>query len=266
MAVRETLARAPEALTDRRRRCSSRWAAAAPTSRSCARASPSTPAPTRSGSIRMRQNLASWHGSHEQRMRLLRRHIHNVVEDIRREMPLREAQALHRPRRRRALRGRADRWASEPRRGRARRRPRRLPRASATQIVGLRRRAARRAYRLPQAEAETLVPALLAYRELLLETPAEERARARRLAARRAPPRPRPRPTRAAGHRGLPQAGAGQRRRARREVPLRRAPRPQRGRTWPRASSTSCAPSTGSATATACCSRWRPSSTTSATT
>src|SRR6185295_9748173 len=43
------------------------------------------------GSIRMRQSLASWHGSHDQAMRLLRRHIHNVVEDIRREMPLREA-------------------------------------------------------------------------------------------------------------------------------------------------------------------------------
>ncbi|PYQ16455.1 MAG: exopolyphosphatase, partial [Acidobacteria bacterium] len=43
------------------------------------------------GSIRMRQNLAAWHGSHEARTRLFRRHIHNVVEDIRREMPLREA-------------------------------------------------------------------------------------------------------------------------------------------------------------------------------
>src|SRR5262245_32320098 len=43
------------------------------------------------GSIRMRQNLASWHGSHEARTRLFRRHIHNVVDDIRREMPLREA-------------------------------------------------------------------------------------------------------------------------------------------------------------------------------
>jgi exopolyphosphatase/guanosine-5'-triphosphate,3'-diphosphate pyrophosphatase len=44
------------------------------------------------GSIRMRQSLASWHGSQEQGMRLLRRHIHNVVDDIRREIPLREAQ------------------------------------------------------------------------------------------------------------------------------------------------------------------------------
>jgi len=43
------------------------------------------------GSIRMRQNLANWHGSHEQRTRLLRRHVQNVVGDIRREMPLREA-------------------------------------------------------------------------------------------------------------------------------------------------------------------------------
>ena len=33
------------------------------------------------GSIRMRQSLASWHGSQEQGMRLLRRHIHNVVDD-----------------------------------------------------------------------------------------------------------------------------------------------------------------------------------------
>jgi exopolyphosphatase/guanosine-5'-triphosphate,3'-diphosphate pyrophosphatase len=43
------------------------------------------------GSIRMRQSLANWQGSHEQGARLLVRHIHNVVDDIRREMPLREA-------------------------------------------------------------------------------------------------------------------------------------------------------------------------------
>src|SRR5687768_10624045 len=42
------------------------------------------------GSVRLRQSLSSYHGSHEQKMRLLRRQIHNVVEDIRREMPLRE--------------------------------------------------------------------------------------------------------------------------------------------------------------------------------
>ena len=43
------------------------------------------------GSIRMRQSLASWHGSQDAGARLLVRHIHNVVDDIRREMPLREA-------------------------------------------------------------------------------------------------------------------------------------------------------------------------------
>ncbi len=43
------------------------------------------------GSIRMRQILTNWHGSHEQATRLLVRHIHNVVDDIRREMPLKEA-------------------------------------------------------------------------------------------------------------------------------------------------------------------------------
>ena len=44
------------------------------------------------GAIRLRQILASWQGSHDQGMRLLRRHIHNVVDDMRRDMPLREAQ------------------------------------------------------------------------------------------------------------------------------------------------------------------------------
>ena len=65
------------------------------------------------GSIRMRQNLASWHGNHEQWVRLLRRHIHNVVEDIRREMPLREAKHFV------ALGGDV-RFAAEQHRGRAR--------------------------------------------------------------------------------------------------------------------------------------------------
>ena len=40
------------------------------------------------GAIRMRQSLASWHGSHEQRVRLFRRHVQNIVEDIRRQLAL----------------------------------------------------------------------------------------------------------------------------------------------------------------------------------
>ena len=43
------------------------------------------------GAVRMRQNLAAWHGSHEQRTRLFHRTTRNIVEDIRREFPLREA-------------------------------------------------------------------------------------------------------------------------------------------------------------------------------
>ena len=58
------------------------------------------------GSIRMRQTLASWQGSHEQGARLLVRHIHNVVDDIRREMPLREARHFIALGGRRALRRR----------------------------------------------------------------------------------------------------------------------------------------------------------------
>jgi exopolyphosphatase/guanosine-5'-triphosphate,3'-diphosphate pyrophosphatase len=53
--------------------------------------SPRTRAPIPLGSIRMRQSVASWQGTTDQGIRLLRRHIHNVVDDIRREMPLREA-------------------------------------------------------------------------------------------------------------------------------------------------------------------------------
>ena len=123
------------------------------------------------GAIRLRQSLASWHGSHEHRVRLLRRHIHNIVEDIAREMPL--AQARHFI----ALGGDV-RFAA------ARLNP--DARDAALQTV------TREAFlalcdemtvrdvddlveneHLPLAQAETLVPALLAYRELLCETAAE---------------------------------------------------------------------------------------------
>ena len=124
------------------------------------------------GSVRLRQSLASYHGSHEQKMRLLRRQIHNVVEDIRREIPLSEARHFI------AL-GNHVRFAGE----------RILGETSTTaKVLGIPKgpflafcdqimaddieRLVERE-RLPQAEAETLVPALLAYRELLVETGAE---------------------------------------------------------------------------------------------
>jgi exopolyphosphatase/guanosine-5'-triphosphate,3'-diphosphate pyrophosphatase len=124
------------------------------------------------GSIRMRQSLASWHGSHEQRMRLLRRHIHNVVGDIRREMPLREAKHFI------ALGGDVRFAASQilgdaPHDEAVRSLPREGFLVFCDQIVALDVETLVERYRLPQADAETLVPALLAYRELLTETSAE---------------------------------------------------------------------------------------------
>jgi exopolyphosphatase/guanosine-5'-triphosphate,3'-diphosphate pyrophosphatase len=122
------------------------------------------------GSIRMRQNLAAWHGSHDQRVRLFRRTVQNIVEDIRREMPLREARQFL------ALGGdarfAADQVAGEDR-GRVRGCPRERFLSFCEETVALDEEALVEAYRLPLVEVETLVPALLVYRELLLETQAD---------------------------------------------------------------------------------------------
>jgi exopolyphosphatase/guanosine-5'-triphosphate,3'-diphosphate pyrophosphatase len=123
------------------------------------------------GSIRMRQMVASWHGAQEQVTRLLRRHIHNVVDDIRRELPLSEVEyfvALGGD-----LRFAADRMLGETTDG--------LPVlardpfvAFCDQVTAFDLEQLVEQYHLAQADAETLVPALLANRELLLETPAQE--------------------------------------------------------------------------------------------
>jgi exopolyphosphatase / guanosine-5'-triphosphate,3'-diphosphate pyrophosphatase len=125
------------------------------------------------GSIRMRQTLASWQGSHDQGARLLVRHIHNVVDDIRREMPLREAShfiAVGADVRFAAARILGD---DAPKDG--------VPvvtreafTAFCDEVVAFDIDQILERYRLSQSEAETLVPALLAYRELLLETVAEQ--------------------------------------------------------------------------------------------
>ena len=123
------------------------------------------------GSIRMRQMVASWNGAPEQVTRLLRRHIHNVVDDIRRELPLAEVEHFV------ALGGdvrfAADQILGEPADG--------LPvllrdpfAAFCEQVTAFDPEQLVEKYHLAQADAETLVPALLAYRELLLETPARE--------------------------------------------------------------------------------------------
>jgi len=120
------------------------------------------------GALRMRQTLASWHGSHEQRVRLLRRHLHNVVDDIRREMPLKEATHFL------ALGGDV-RFAA----ARLVEEPHGVPTIDRNAFVAFTEEVAAfsgeelaERYRLPPGEAETLVPALLAYRDLLLETSA----------------------------------------------------------------------------------------------
>ena len=124
------------------------------------------------GSVRLRQTLASWHGSHEQRLRLLRRHVRHVVDDIRREIPLGEARhfiALGGDVRFAAARLAADQEGREPRvvaRDKFLALCDQLATSDVDQLV--------ETEHLPPAEAETLVPALLVYRELLNETAAQE--------------------------------------------------------------------------------------------
>jgi exopolyphosphatase/guanosine-5'-triphosphate,3'-diphosphate pyrophosphatase len=123
------------------------------------------------GAVRMRQNLAAWHGSHEQRTRLYHRTVRNIVEDIRRELPLREARHFL------ALGGdarfAADQVVGTDKTHAARGVPRERFLSFCEQTVALDDDELVEAYRLPLAEVETLVPALVVYRELLLETQAE---------------------------------------------------------------------------------------------
>ncbi|MCU0241233.1 MAG: HD domain-containing protein [Vicinamibacteria bacterium] len=120
------------------------------------------------GAIRMRQNLASWHGPHEHKVRLLKRHVHNVVEDIRREMPLKQARhfiALGGDMRFVAARVHQDGAEAQD-----------LPVDAflkfCDEVMAYDVEALVEHEQLPPAEAETLVPALVTYRELLGETSA----------------------------------------------------------------------------------------------
>jgi exopolyphosphatase/guanosine-5'-triphosphate,3'-diphosphate pyrophosphatase len=123
------------------------------------------------GAIRMRQSLLVWHGSPEQGIRLLRRHIHNVVDDIRRAMPLSEAQhfiALGED-----VRFAADRILGEPPADGLPVVPREPFVEFCDQISAFDTEQLVDEYHLSQSDAETLVPALLACRQLLLETTAQ---------------------------------------------------------------------------------------------
>ncbi len=124
------------------------------------------------GAVRMRQSLAGWHGSHEQRVRLFRRTAQNIVEDIRREMPLREARVFL------ALGGDARFVADQVLGEQAGATVRQLSRerflAFCEETAALDDEQLVERYRQRLAELETLVPALIVYRELLLETQAEQ--------------------------------------------------------------------------------------------
>jgi exopolyphosphatase/guanosine-5'-triphosphate,3'-diphosphate pyrophosphatase len=124
------------------------------------------------GAIRMRQTLGSWHGPHAQRVRLLERYIRNVVQDIRRQIPLAEASHFI------ALGGdvrfaAARILGAEAPEGSLRVLEREafnqfcsdIGQNDVDQLV--------EKYGLTPADAETLVPALLASRELLGETAAK---------------------------------------------------------------------------------------------
>ena len=119
------------------------------------------------GAIRMRQSLAGWHGSHDQRMRLLTRHITNVVGDIEGEMPL--ATARHMIALGNDIRFAASRILETHEDG-VHEVPREAFLAFCATVERWDEETLIERYRLGQVDAETLVPALLVYRSLLLAT------------------------------------------------------------------------------------------------
>ena len=133
--------------------------------------------PTRSGvyglgAVRMRQQLNLKHHNHELQLGLLKRHIANVIEEIRLDVPLGRVTHL-------VAVGGDVRFAAaqiveqEGESGR-----REIPRdrflAFCDEVERLDEDALVQRFRLPAVEAETLVPALLVYRTLLSESSASE--------------------------------------------------------------------------------------------
>jgi exopolyphosphatase/guanosine-5'-triphosphate,3'-diphosphate pyrophosphatase len=122
------------------------------------------------GSIRLRQSFAAFQGTPTHFLRLILRHIKNVVDDIRRELPLNEVKhfiALGADARLVArLMGASDSTSSHA-----------IPRDAFLKkcgdIASLDVDAILSAHGLSQAEAETLAPALLVYSELVRATNAQ---------------------------------------------------------------------------------------------
>jgi len=121
------------------------------------------------GAIRLRQSLASWHGRHEQRIRLLNRQIINTIDDVVRELRVGDATEMI------ALgsdiRFAAKRLVDEEDDG-VRQVTREALLAFVAEIEQHDEEALVQRFRLSQVDAETLVPAMLVYRSLLLATSA----------------------------------------------------------------------------------------------
>ncbi len=121
------------------------------------------------GSIRMRQGLGQWLGDSDRRVAMMTRHIGNVVGDIHRDMPLRSAQYMI------AL-GPDIRFAAQELVDAPESQVREVPRDAFIEWCGriekLDQDTLVERHGLSPVDAETLVPALLVHRALLVETSA----------------------------------------------------------------------------------------------
>ncbi|MCX6545996.1 MAG: HD domain-containing protein [Acidobacteria bacterium] len=121
------------------------------------------------GSVRMRQGLAAAQRPHDRSVRVMSRHIANIVTDICNEMPLRKAEhviALGQD-----VRFVAQELVDAPE-GHVREVPREAFLEFCSRIEKLDEDELVDRYGLSPVDAETLVPALLVYRALLVETAA----------------------------------------------------------------------------------------------
>ncbi|MGE5358557.1 MAG: HD domain-containing protein [Bacteroidales bacterium] len=124
------------------------------------------------GSVRMRQQLNLDRHAHDVQVALLRRHIANIVEEIRVELPLDRITHVV------GIGGDIRFAASQILDGAADGRAREIPRdrflAFCDEMAALDADGIAERFRVSPGEAETLGPALLVYRTLLSETPARQ--------------------------------------------------------------------------------------------
>ena len=123
------------------------------------------------GSVRLSQQLDLRRHGHELQMALIKRHIANVVEEIRLEIPLRRV--THMSAIGGDLRLAASRILPDDEDASAREIPRDDFLAFCDEVERLDDDRLVERFRLPAVEAETLVPSLLIYRALLVETAAK---------------------------------------------------------------------------------------------